>query len=241
MKRIIISRFWKIAYIVGFSIITVFGILMIYSSYKSTHWEYKRAISSKLGLYSSGYKPSYIFNLETGEMVLPVDWIFEPNGHDSIAIFYWGKKRGYFNVNNGRIIAQPQYDAAWIFRSGVAGVAKNDSVFFIGLDGKPINNKKFPYEIGYDYVYNGEFCQIKIGDKYGMIDKKGKWVVRPVWDCVKTDYANKMFWLYRNGNRINVSYMADSIMKAPILEFMGDSIFVPSDPTIVYVKQRLSK
>ena len=74
-----------------------------------------------------------------------------------------------------------------------------------------------------------------------MIDKEGKWVVRPVWDCVKTDYANKMFWLYRNGNRINVSYMADSIMKAPVLEFRGDSIFVPNNPTIVYVKQRLSK
>ena len=241
MKLNIGSNFWKIAYIVGISIITVFGILVILAEYHGTHWEHKRAISSKLGLYTSGYKQDYVYDLVTGEEVLPVDWIVEPKGNDSIAIFYWGDKRGYFNVNNGRIVAQPQYDAAWIFRSGVGGVAKNDSVFFIGLDGKPINDKKFPYETGHDYLYNGEFCKIKIGDKYGMINKQGEWMVEPLWDEVLTNIATGEFFLFKDGNEINVSYVADSIMKAPVLEFKGDTIFVPSDTTIIYVKQELSK
>ena len=48
------------------------------------------------------------------------------------------------------------------------------------------------------------------------------------------------FLLYKDGNEIDVSYVADSIMKAPVLELKGDTIFVPFDTTIVYIKH-LSK
>ncbi len=57
MKLNIGSKFWKIAYIVGISIITVFGIFLILAEYNSTHWEHKRAVSSKLGLYTLRLRP----------------------------------------------------------------------------------------------------------------------------------------------------------------------------------------
>ena len=130
---------------------------------------------------------------------------------------------------------------AWVFSSGVGAVCKNDSVYFIDTSGKPINGKKFPYAKGHDYMYDGEFCQIKVGDKYGMINKQGEWVVEPVWDFVAINVVLAKFLLYKYGNRVDVSYVPDSIMKAPVLDFRGDSIFVPSDSTIVYVRQELCK
>lgn len=74
-----------------------------------------------------------------------------------------------------------------------------------------------------------------------MINKRGEWVVEPKWDSVIDDITNAKFLLYNDGNRIDVSYVGDSIMKAPILEFRGDTILVPSDTTVRYVKQQISK
>lgn len=227
------SKVWKITCIVGISITTLLGIFLIIAIYRSLHWESKRAISSKLGYYSS-YKGGYIYKLATDEIVIPyVDWVVEPKGNDSIAIFRWGDKRGYFNANSGEIIAQPQYDAAWIFRSGVGGVAINDSVFFIGLEGKPINDKKFPRIKGEDYIYNGDYCIMKQGDRYGAIDKAGKWVIEPKWDYVEVS-PNGLLSAWQNGWAFTV-YDTDSITPFPNeVEIKGDTIYTYSDSIRVY-------
>lgn len=229
------SKFWKIAYIIGLSIFTIYGFFVIIAVYYGSHWENKRIISRTLGYYSSN-KGGYIYDLATNEIVIPsVDWVVEPKGNDSIAIFHWGDKRGYFNTNNGKIIAQPEYDAAWIFRSGIGGVVKNDSVFFIGLDGKPINDKKFPRIKGVDYVYNGDYCIMKIGTKYGAINKSGEWVIEPEWDYAET-MPNGLLTAWQNGWAVTV-YDKDSIMPFPNrIKIVGDTIYAYSDSTRIYIR-----
>lgn len=223
--------------------------IFIYVLYDEISYEYDYELNERLGFHRTATE-SYIYDRETNEKIISdVDFIGVPQPGDSIWVFaqhsifsHWvGGKRGYLNINTGNIIAEPQFDKAWIFSSGVAAVCKDDSVYFIDTNGKPINAKKFPYAKEHDYLYDGEFCQIKIGDKYGVINKQGEWVVEPIWDFVQRSIILGEFFLYKDGNRIDVSYVADSIMKAPILEFKGDTIFVPSDTTIVYVKHELSK
>lgn len=229
------SRFWKIAYIIGLSIFTIYGFCVIVAVYYGSHWENKRIISPTLGYYSSN-KGGYIYDLATNEIVIPdVSYIVEPHGCDSIAIFHWGDKRGYFNINNGMIVAQPQYEAAWVFRSGVGGVAKNDSVFFIGMDGKPINDKKFPRIKGVDYVYNGDYCIMKIGTKYGAINKSGEWVIEPEWDYAET-MPSGLLTAWENGWAVTI-YDKDSIMPFPNrIEVVGDTIYTYSDSTRIYIR-----
>lgn len=241
--------FWRIiCSVIAVCLIFITGVL-IWAVYDTYSYEYDYELNERLGIHRT-FEESYIYDLETGEKVIDdVEFMGKQQPGDSIWAFvqhsifsHWvGGKRGYLNINTGKVIAESQFDKAWIFSSGVAAVCKKDSVYFIDTNGKPINDRKFPYAKGRDYLYEGEFCQIKIGDKYGIINKRGEWVVEPIWDFVQQNIALGEFLLYKDGNRIDVSYVADSIMKAPILEFKGDTIFVPSDTTIIYVKHELSK
>lgn len=241
--------FWRIiCSVIAFCLLVItFFIVM---AWLTDGYEYQRPLNDKFGYYNSN-KDSYIYiyDLSTKERVLcNVELIGEPHNGDSIEVFVWkdtarpfniGDKRGYLNSKRGNIIVYPQFDKAWIFSSGVAAVCNNDSVYFIDTNGRRINDRKFPYAKGHDYIFYGDFCQIKVGDKYGMIDKRGEWVVEPIWDAVIDDITHAKFLLYKDGNRTDVSYIGDSIMKAPILEFRGDTILVPFDTTVVYIKQTL--
>lgn len=198
--------------------------------------EYDWQISDNLG-YHHSKDISYIYDLQTKEIIIPdVNKYIEPYGNDSIAIFWWGDNRGYFNINSGKIISQPQYDAAWIFSSSVGAVAKGDSILFIGLDGKPIHNHKFKRIKGEDYLYKGDYCAIKVGDKYGAIDKNGEWVIEPEWDYTKVR-ANGLLTAWENGWAVTV-YDKDSIMPFPNhLDIKGDTIYSYSDSIRIYIRQ----
>lgn len=224
-----------IIYIVGIYCILVMTFFVV-AVYKSSHWEHRRQISNRLGYYNSN-NGGYIYDLLTDEIVIPdVSFIVEPKGNDSIAIFHWGVKRGYFNINNGMIVAQPQYDAAWIFKSGVGGVAINDSVFFIGLNGKPINDKKFPRIKGENYIYNGNYCIIKSGNYYGAIDKFGEWFIEPEWNYIEIE-PNGLLTAWSNGFAVTV-YDKNKIQVFPDrVEIKGDTIYSYSDSIRVYIRQ----
>ena len=179
-------HFWKITVsviaICSVAVATFIGIAF----YISFHGDNNIKISENLEYrYNKG--GGYIYNVKTNEKVIPVvDHVVTPKDNDSIAVFHWGKKRGYFNINTGEILVQPKFDAAWLFRSGVGAVVLNDSVFFIGLDGKPISDNKFPRTKGEDYLFEGDYCVIKIGSKYGAIDKSGEWVLEPEWEYIES-------------------------------------------------------
>ncbi len=237
MKLKLNPKVWKIAVLVGIYIIIAFFICVTIAVCYDWNREHKRQISEKMG-YCYNSKGGYIYDLATDEIIIPsVSWIVEPKGNDSIAIFHWNDKRGYFNINSGEIISQPQYEAAWMFRSGVGGVAKNDSIYFIGLDGKPINNKKFARIKGEDYIYNGDYCVLKIGDRYGAIDKSGEWVIRPEWDYVEVA-TNGLLIAWQNGWSYTV-YDKDSIMPFPNkFDIIGDTIYSYSDSIRIYIRNK---
>lgn len=230
---------WRILIIAFLSFVAVYVLLVqtffLIVVYKESHWENHHPISGKLGYYRSA-KGGYIYDLATNEILIPsVDWVVEPKGNDSIGIFHWRDKRGYFNANSGEIISQPQYEAAWIFRNGVGGVAENDSVFFIGLDGNPINDKKFPRIKGEDYVYNGDYCIMKVGGKYGAINKLGEWIIKPEWDYAEVQ-PNGLLTAWQNGWAVTV-YEKDSIMPFPNqIEIVGDTIYSRSDSLRIYIR-----
>ncbi len=228
--------FWRV-------IVTIVTVCIVYMAIcltffvlgSSQKWENDFTISERLGYHSSS-EGGYIYDLQTKEVIIPdVSNYVEPRGNDSVGIFWWGDKRGYFNINNGEIISQPQYDAAWIFSSGVGAVAKGDSILFIGLDGKPIHKKKFKRIKGEEYLYKGEYCIVRVNDRYGAIDKSGEWIIEPEWDYAEVR-ANGLLTAWKNGWAVTV-YDRDSIASFPNhIEIKGDTIYSHSDSLRIYIR-----
>ena len=91
-------------------------------------------------------------------------------------------KRGFLNVNTGRIVIPAQYRHAWVFSEGVAAVVgDDDSLRFIGYDGKAVFDRAFEYDANYDYVFRDGFCimtrETEDRKLEGMIDLSGNWII----------------------------------------------------------------
>lgn len=103
-----------------------------------------------------------------------IEWIAQSSDGDSLIVFSKGGKRGFLSANTAEIVLPAQYDAAWCFHDGVAGVCQGDSVFFIDHSGKPIYGRKFKREKGHNYVYYGDYFVNQVGDKFGLVDRRGR-------------------------------------------------------------------
>lgn len=233
--RFLKNNFWRITVSVIAISLVVIAVVLGIGFYKAYHWGNNIQLSENLGFRYS-QNGGYVYNLKTNEKVIPdVDWVVAPKDNDSIAVFHWGEKRGYFNTKTGEIIVQPKYEAAWMFRSGIGAVALNDSVFFIGLDGKPISDKKFKRIKGEDYLFEGDYCIIKVGSKYGAIDKSGEWVLQPEWEFAEnTPQGVLIAW----ENKMPI-YIYDKTDIRPYLkhiEIKGDTIISYTDSIRIYMR-----
>lgn len=192
---------------------------------------------------SSGDKPGYIQNHQTGEVITKgIDWISLSADEDSLMVYSQKGKRGYINRYSGEISIPAQYEKAWVFSEGVAAVANNDSVYFINHSGKPINGKKFHYNAkNRGYVYHGGHCAIAVdGGKMGLIDMKGYWAVQPEFDWIVSECNN--FWKMRKGgSETGLWYAfndkAEQVTKTgyPILEISEDLGIVATLPNHLQV------
>lgn len=174
----------------------------IYKEYQREYrWVQSEPISYNLRFTRPEYSrsPGWIANKSTNEVITKnVDWVKVSADEDSLAVFSSKGKRGYLNRYSGKIAIQPQYDKAWIFSSGVAGVVKDNKVFFIDHSGKPINDKSFVYNPRNNYVYHGNYCIMNDGnDMLGLIDRAGNWAIEPTYDWIC--HAPHNYWKMRKG------------------------------------------
>lgn len=149
---------------------------------------------------------SYVFNALTGKKTIKhIHWIVEPSGEDSLVCYSDGKKRGYFDKNNGKVVIEPKYDHAWIFSEGIASVDENGSIKFIDGTGKVIIDKNMTYSSDMDgYVFHGGYCVIgtEMG-QYGLMDKSGVFVLPQEYDMIylEEDYD---LWVVQKGEEMAV-------------------------------------
>lgn len=172
------------------------------NSCKDPDCEYIGCIRGDIYFHNHYDGEGYIFNRRTGEkFVKQVDWISEPEGSDSLVCFSDGKKRGYFNRNTGKVVIEPKYDHAWIFSEGLAGVDDGGAIKFIDGTGKVVIDNGITYNPSINgYLFHGGYCLVITDDwdKYGLIDKTGKFVLPIVYDYIgPTDEYE--FWQVRKG------------------------------------------
>lgn len=199
-------KVWKKILIVALCVLAVaalvFAGLSAYGYYEKNHrisyWETQPQHVSADILMVHGYHGMNHFvrlkNEQTGKFTTPeLQHIFinEYNTEDSLVVFRtFDRLRGYLNVNNGQIIIPAQYNRAWNFREGIAGVLKDGVVSFIKADGEPAFDKTFP--ICYDddfseiaFQFHRGLCVMRTMDnKWGLINTRGEWVIEPVYSTI---------------------------------------------------------
>ena len=138
-----------------------------------------------------------VYNDSLNKFVLKgVQWVAEPPKNDSLTVFCKNGKRGYLNVNTGKVVIEAKYRRAWIFSEGVAAVMKDGKIGFINR----MNETVIPFQYDYadrdgkaiDYLYRSGYCVMT--DKRGacgIIDSVGNWVVDAKYDCIWTPHKGK--------------------------------------------------
>lgn len=129
-----------------------------------------------------------------------IKWIAKPLGMDSLVCYSDGEKRGYFNKFTGQPVIKPQYDHAWIFSDGLAAVDDDGWIKFIDATGKVVIDPKIPYIPDCEgYVFHNNLCVISNDrlDRFGMIDKYGKVVLKPEYFSI---IPSGKYWIVDNGD-----------------------------------------
>jgi hypothetical protein len=186
MKKL--NVFWKIVLIMlTVFIIGIFAILLLrYIEDRYGKSWYTTNINENYT--GQGYADGHVrlFNNKTEKATTPrLDWITAVNPKDTITVFSNKDKRGYINLNTGKIFISERYEHAWIFSDGLAAVVLNDKLGFINTKGKMVIPFQYHYNTGIDFVFKAGLCPVPdTSEKYGIIDKTGAWKLKPEFDYI---------------------------------------------------------
>ena len=144
------------------------------------------------------------YNKLTDERLSPkVRWISCVPERDSLTVFCDKEgKRGYLNVNTGKVVINGQYKHAWHFSEGLAAVvADNGKVGFINYDNEMVIPAVFDYVVDYDYLFIGGMCVLMDGetDKYGAVDMAGNVKLPMEFDYVFKNHSESTWYLKKDG------------------------------------------
>ena len=136
-----------------------------------------------------------VYNKKTGKYTTPrLDWVADTPERDTLTVFSHKGKRGFLNVNDGRIVIKAEYDKAWVFSEGLAAVVKDKKIGFVNA----VNEVVIPFRYDYanrngwaiDYLFRDGYCTMTDErGACGLIDKAGNWVVEPQYDCIWTPHG----------------------------------------------------
>ena len=175
---------------VGFVVLV--GYALYEDAYGRDYWD--RKLSENVTLRSFSDNKWRVYNKQTGEYTTEkINWVSEAPETDSLAVYALPGKRGYININTGRIIIDAEtndYRKAWVFSDGLAAVMKDGKIGFINDKNEVVIPLQFDYTdkcrmYDFGYVFHNGYCAMTDADgNLGLIDKNGNWVVEPAYDEV---------------------------------------------------------
>lgn len=187
-------------------------------------------LSRNTTYYSRYGEDGYLKTSDGKKTITGITWIAKPLGYDSLVCYSDGRKRGYFNMFTGKPVIKPKYRHAWIFSDGLASVDDDGWIKFIDATGKIVIDPKIPYRQDIDgYVFHDGRCIVHNDrlDRFGIIDKQGKWVLEPEYFSIQ---VKDSMWIIDNGYGKSV---VDINMKS-IIPYIKGKIWVnEKDITVV--------
>ena len=186
LRRSIVAIFIIVP--VGFVALVAYALYE--DEYGRDYWD--RKLSDNITLHSFSDNKWRVYDKQTGEYTTDkINWLSEVPENDSLAVYALPNKRGYINVNTGRIVIDAEandYRKAWVFSEGLAAVMKEGKIGFINAKNEVVIPFQFDYTdkcrmYDFGYLFHDGYCIMtnKDGD-LGLIDTTGKWVVEPAYD-----------------------------------------------------------
>lgn len=206
-----LSKLFK-GLIISFFIVFILSIvsMVLYDNYNYKYGRnsyYDDLLSKNIMIHYYNDDKYKIYNLETQEYTTPkLDWVSSVPVNDSLTVYAIGNKRGFLNVKNGEIIIDANsnnYSNAWVFSEGLAAVVRDGKIGFINAKNEiviPFQYCYFDKYNAYDfgYLFHNDCCVMtNEKGKLGLINKKGEWILNPIYDEILS--------LSENGYRIVVN------------------------------------
>ena len=173
---------------VGFVVLV--GYALYEDAYGRDYWD--RKLSENVTLRSFSDNKWRVYNKQTGEYTTEkINWVSDAPETDSLAVYALPGKRGYININTGRIIIDAEandYRKAWVFSEGLAAVMRDGKIGFINDQNDVVIPFQFDYTdkcrmYDFGYVFHNGYCAMTDADgNLGLIDKIGNWIVEPEYD-----------------------------------------------------------
>lgn len=173
---------------VGFVILIAYALYD--DAYGRDYWD--RRVSDNVTLRSFSDNKWRVYDNRTEEYTTEkINWLSEAPENDSLAVYALPGKRGYINVNTGRIVIDAEandYSKAWVFSEGLAAVMKDSKIGFINANSEVVIPFQFDYSdecrmYDFGYLFHNGYCIMTNTDgDLGLIDKSGNWVVEPSYD-----------------------------------------------------------
>ena len=176
-------------------------------------------ISRNVAYYTCYDEDGFLKTIDGKKTITGIKWISPPLGMDSLVCYSAGEKRGYFNMFTGEPVIKPKYRHAWVFSDGLASVDDGGWIKFIDASGKVVLDPKIPYIPGAEgYVFHNNRCIVHNDrrNRFGLLDKQGKWVLKPEYYSIV--FSNN-FWTVENAEGKSV---LDSTLNTVIPFVKGD-------------------
>ena len=217
-KKINWKRFWvvtrkvlNISWKVALVFIGIFAALLIFSvvwEQKNDHYGkdahcWDRSLSENICVHVFSYGNARVYDRKAKKYVTPrLEWVASTPDKDSLTVFCdKNGKRGYLNVNTGKIAIEGRYEHAWIFSEGLAAVVEPDGKMgFIDGNGEYVIDPEIDYIDSHDYVFKHGVCCIENSDGYqGLLSREGKWVLPQEYSWIDYVAETDMFIPTKDG------------------------------------------
>ena len=194
LRRSIVAIFIIVP--VGFVALVAYALYE--DKYGRDYWD--RILSDNITLHSFADNKWRVYDKQTGEYTTDkINWLSEVPENDSLAVYALPNKRGYINVNTGRIIIDAEannYCKAWVFSDGLAAVMKDGKIGFINANNEVVIPFQFDYSdecrmCDFGYLFHNGYCiMTNANGDLGLIDKSGNWVVEPSYDEIWSPHTS---------------------------------------------------
>lgn len=194
--------------------------------------------------YSNG--KSNIINPVTKKVIVKdIDWCHysDETDEDPIVLFAKNGKRGFCNTVTDEVIVEPTtYTKAWIFSEGLAAVERNGYIGFVNTSGKVAIGFRFSYRGNplTEFVFHNGHCVVAdSSNKLGVIDQRGRWVIKPLYDNVELarDYAI----VYKDGDFKKQIAFNGEIMQDGIIDYINNLYYDVSYTDLQTGEQQLGQ
>jgi len=237
---------WVILFFVFVAAISVTMLLVSKARRDKETYAYEYGEEPDEGPVSYSNGKSNIINPVTKKVIVKdIDWCHysDETDEDPIVLFAKNGKRGFCNTVTDEVIVEPTtYTKAWIFSEGLAAVERNGYIGFVNTSGKVAIGFRFSYRGNplTEFVFHNGHCVVAdSSNKLGVIDLRGRWVIKPLYD--KVELARDYAIVYKDGDFKKQIAFNGEIMQDGIIDYINNLYYDVSYTDLQTGEQKLGQ